>query len=271
MNVNRITVRYIVCAAVLILLVIFGTKLGWSVIALSVLVPTAWLSVFYLRYTGVARKLLRLKEPDIAVDWIAVALAGCMAWLIAPVFVFVGESLNDVFATIVDGNPLGYFVLRAGFIEELLKLSAVLIVIGYLCPSAIKRPSDGLVLACAASLGFAAYENIFHNLHLVDLEGWERTKAFLLGSFIRVPLHALYGAIWGSALGVFNFLSTPKRYFVLLLGFGASMFLHGLWDTLVQSQSVIAFVLVVLLYSTLWHCYFKLWKTIAAMHIPADC
>lgn len=270
MNLNRIIVRYIVSAAVLLLLGIFGTKLGWTVIAVSLLVPFAWLWMFYWRYTRTVRKLYRPAEPDIAVDWVAVALAGCVAWLIAPVFVFFGESLNDVFAAIVNGNPLGYFVLRAGFIEELLKLSAVLVVIGYLCPSAIKHPSDGIVLACAASLGFAAYENIFHNLHLVDLVGWERTKAFLLGSFIRVPLHALYGAIWGAALGTFRILSAPKRYFVLLLSLGASMFLHGLWDTLVQSRSVIAFVLVVLLYSTLWHCYFKLWKTIAVMHIPAD-
>ncbi len=270
MNVNRITVRYIVAVAVLLNLFIFGTKLGWSVIAVSILVPFVWLCMFNLRYTWVGKKLFSQAEPDISVDWVAVALAGCVAWLIAPVFVFAGESLNDVFATIVDGNPLGYFVLRAGFIEELLKLTAVLIVIGYLCPSAIKRPADGLVLACAASLGFAAYENIFHNLHLVDLEGWERTKAFLLGSLVRVPLHALYGALWGSALGVFHFLSASKRYLVLLLGIGVSMFLHGLWDTLVQSQSVVAFVLVVLLYSTLWHCYFKLWKTIAAIRTPVD-
>jgi RsiW-degrading membrane proteinase PrsW (M82 family) len=272
MNINRITSRYIAFAAVLFLMVVFGAKTGWAVTLLSVLVPLVWLWTFSLRHTSTFRSLLSSKKNVLerrqpAVDLMSVALCASVAWLMAPVFVFIGESLNDFFVTVISGSPLGYYILRAGLVEELLKLSAVLVVTGYLSPGAIKHPADGIVLACAAGLGFSAYENIFQNVHLFDLEGWDRIKAFLLGAFIRVPLHALYGAVWGTALGLSSFLSGPKRYFVFSSGLFAAIFLHGLWDTLVQSNSWLFFILVLCLYATLWHCYFKFWNAVRLIEI----
>lgn len=270
-NMNRITSRYIVFAAALFLLVVYGEKNGWQIILLSALVPIGWLWTFSLRHTSTGM-LITASDAENAqnqpsVGWMPIALCASVAWLVAPVFVMLGELLNNFFVAVVNGSPLGYYTLRAGVIEELLKFSAMLAVTGYLSPGAIRHPADGIVLACAAALGFAAYENIFQNLHLLELQGWERAKAFMLGTFIRVPLHALYGALWGASFGIFGFLTVPKRYFVMASGLFTAMFVHGFWDALVNANGWYVVPLVAVLYAALWYGYIKLWNAVKAMRI----
>lgn len=255
--------RYTIHAAALAIMVFGSSKLGWGLGFLSIAVPVAWLFYFSLRFSGLASAEDGTSEPLPTLYW-PVALCFAAAVLIAPAFVFTAELLNNGFAAAAGGSQLLYFVLRAGVVEELLKLTAVLIVLKYLAAGAVRHPRDGIVLACAAALGFSAYENLYHNLYLVQLESGA-AQAFFLGALVRVPLHALYASIWGAALGVSRFMGASARYLVPTLGLIPAAFLHGLWDTLAQSQGTLTGVLLTLLYGAFWVSYWRTWKRCQAI------
>ncbi|MBP9091226.1 PrsW family intramembrane metalloprotease [bacterium] len=262
--------RYVVFGGVLVLIAFNLFKIGWFLGLLAVTVPLAWQWVFLWlnksKFLSPSSLGLSTSESGSGHSQLmAIALCMSVAALVAPVFVYFGEALNDSFGAIAGGDLLTYFVLRAGVVEELLKFSAVLIVVKYLAPQSLTRPVDGIVLACAAALGFAVYENFYHNLYLLDAQGG--FKAFLLGTFIRVPIHALYGAIWGAAFGISRFLPVPQRYVVLCTGLASSMFVHGLWDTMAQSKTLFVFALMLLLYGALWYGYTKLWSRVEAIEL----
>ncbi len=257
--------RYTVLAAALSIMVFGSSKLGWGLGFLSIAVPVAWLWYFSLRFSGFSSAEDGASEPLPALYW-TVTLCFAAAVLIAPAFVFTAELLNNGFAAAAAGNQLLYFVLRAGLVEELLKLTAVLIVLKYLAAGTVRHPKDGIVLACAAGLGFSAYENLYHNLYLVQLESGA-AQAFFLGALVRVPLHALYASIWGAALGVSRFMSASARYLVLTLGLVPAAFLHGLWDTLAQSQGTATGVMLTLLYGAFWVSYWRTWRRCQAIEL----
>lgn len=265
---NSSSLRNLVFAAASFLLLVNVIKSGLLAGFLPLLAPLVWLWFFVLRHqiasAATVPSQTTLLSPVVSrVEYGAVALAFCCAWLLAPVFVFLGEALNGLFAGISQGFPLTYYVLRAGLIEELLKFSAVLVVLKYLWPGAIRHPADGIVLAIAASLGFAAYENIYHNEYLFSLEDGV-LKTYLLGALIRVPLHALYGAVWGAALGLSRFVPASARGY-LIGGLSVSIFLHGLWDTMAQSNSALVFALLMLFFAGLWYSYLRIWQRINAV------
>lgn len=257
--------RYAILAAALSIMVLGSSKLGWGLGFLSIAVPCAWLWFFSLRFSGSASAESGKTEPVSALYW-PVALSFATAVAIAPAFVFTAELLNNGFAAAAAGNQLLYFVLRAGFVEEFLKLAAVLIVLKYLAAGAIRHPKDGMVLAFAAALGFSAYEDLYHNLYLVQIESGA-VQAFFLGALVRVPLHALYASIWGVALGVSRFMGASARFLVLTLGFIPAAFLHGLWDTLAQSQGTATGVMLTLLYAAFWFGYWRTWKRCQAIEL----
>lgn len=272
MNLNfsasSLEARYVVFGGALILVAVNLFNIGFFLGLLAVIVPLAWQWVL-LRLSR-TNTLSGFAQSDGAAEYsrsqlMTIALCMSVAVLVAPVFVFFGEALNDFFGALAGGDLLTYFVLRAGVVEELLKFSAVLIVVKYLAPRSVVRPADGIVLGCAAALGFAVYENFFHNLFLVDAQGG--FQAFLLGTFIRVPIHALYGAIWGAAFGISRFLLPPHRYVVLGTGLASSIFVHGLWDTMAQSKTLFVFALMLLLYVSLWYGYIKLWSRVNAIEV----
>lgn len=260
--------RYVVFGGALLLIAVNLFNIGLFLGLLAVTVPLGW--QWALLHLNKTNSLSSFVQSENATDYnsaqlTTIALCMSVAVLVAPVFVFVGELLNDFFGVVADGNLLNYFILRAGVVEELLKFSAVLIVVKYLAPRSVVRPADGIVLGCAAALGFAVYENFFHNLFLLDDQGG--LQAFLLGTFIRVPIHALYGAIWGAAFGISRFLPWPQRYVVLGTGLASSMFVHGLWDTMAQSKSLFVLALMLLLYASLWYGYIKLWSRVDAIKL----
>ncbi|MBS2008753.1 MAG: PrsW family intramembrane metalloprotease [Cyanobacteria bacterium SZAS TMP-1] len=270
---NRITSQYVLFGCVLLLLATNIARTGWIAGLLPLLAPFAWLWVFALdrKELAVHVALNKYSETPRSTSPALNTIALCMSasWLIAPVFVFMGEWLNYFFATIASGDSLTYFVLRAGLTEELLKFSAVLLVIKYLAPGAIKHPADGIILACASAMGFAAYENIFHNLHLFEMDSGA-IKAYMLGAFIRVPLHALYSALWGAALGIATFTRGPHRYMVLTAGLFAAIFTHGLWDTLAQSNSGWIFAMMIVLYGFFWYGYLLLRYKVATIEMTTS-
>lgn len=275
LNISASTSRRIVYAGALLLLAVSSSAIGLWLGLASVLVPLTWLFAL-LWLTGSAVLPMAFSQSSAAFDrpkpdLMSIALCLCVAVLVAPLFVGLGEALNNVFSAMAGGkNLLTYFMLRVGVVEELLKFSAVLVVVRYLSPGAIRSPVDGIVLAWAASLGFAAYENTYHNLYIFELMTYGNEgalQAFLLGSFVRVPLHALYGTIWGAAFGLSRFMAAPQRYAALLLGLASTIFLHGLWDTLTQSKTALVYALLVGIYASCWYGCFKLYHRVKAIEL----
>ena len=83
--------------------------------------------------------------------------------------------------------------IRAAFVEEIFK--AIVIVFYCTRKSAFDEPMDGIIYGVAASLGFAAYENIHYiqyfsqKTSLIDIS--------LVRAFSAVPKHALSGVMMG--------------------------------------------------------------------------
>jgi RsiW-degrading membrane proteinase PrsW (M82 family) len=86
---------------------------------------------------------------------------------------------------------------------------------------AFDEPMDGVVYGAAASLGFAALENVIFVLG----EGWEVAIA---RAVTAVPLHASLGAIMGYYVGQARF--TPGWSLPASRGYWVAVLLHGLYD-----------------------------------------
>lgn len=88
--------------------------------------------------------------------------------------------------------------------------------------SAFDEPMDGLVYGVAASMGFAALENVLYV--------WEGGFGLaVLRAFTAVPQHAMHGAIMGYFLGLYRFLP-ERRGFYLVMALALPMALHGAYD-----------------------------------------
>jgi protease PrsW len=159
-------------------------------------------------------------------------------WLIFVTFILGAASalvalvLNSGGAAVllaVFGKTTTYKVLElwlvVGPIEELVKMSAVL-VFAYRRKE-FDEPSDGVIYAAAAALGFAALENVLY------LANRGEQIILLRGTFAN-PGHALYAAIWGLALSKAkaapNLAST--RAGIIALGWLIAAVVHAVYDTL---------------------------------------
>ena len=132
-------------------------------------------------------------------------------------FIFLDESVLDEGANFA--SVAGGMLLVVGPVEELSKFLAVY-------PVAYRslyfdEPSDGLVYAAAASLGFASLENLMYII--------EFGPAVMIG---RAPLstvaHVIFGCFWGYALG--RRTLTDSRGVVVIAGIGAAALVHGLFN-----------------------------------------
>lgn len=195
-------------------------------------------------------------------DLTVIGFTFCTALLYAAAFKGIGEALDSSFWAISGHVPLLYCFLRAGLVEELAKFGAMYFTLSYLFSwSHLKTPADVVAVAAAAALGFAGYET-FSKLHY--LHAWTSSYAVysvLVGVLGRIPLHVLFAALWGAAIGFGRYLpETSYRPILLLVGLGAAMFLHGLWDLMaffflkdyVIAASMLCF------YVGLWGFYFGL-------------
>ena len=104
--------------------------------------------------------------------------------------------------------------------EELVKY---LVVVLYPFPrSFFDEPLDGIVYALMVSMGFATLENVIY----ANQFGLETT---LIRSFTAVPAHASFAVIGGYFIGKAKF-DQANKYKWLLLGLGAAVLPHGLYD-----------------------------------------
>ena len=123
-----------------------------------------------------------------------------------------------------------------GPIEELCKYAAVRFSVYR--SAEFNEPLDGLVYSSAAALGFASLENVFFTI--------QNGPAVML---VRAPLstlgHVFFAAMWGYFLGVHR-LGIARRGTVGR-GLFASMFLHGLFNFVLLTQTVLALAVLPLM------------------------
>lgn len=123
-------------------------------------------------------------------------------------------------------------------VEESLKLGAILLAAGL--PSRWGRMTSGLVYAIAASLGFAAVENVAYTERFGIETG-------LLRSFTAVPGHALHGALVGIQLGRASAGDRGSAIRGVLLGLLLASLAHGLYNALLLQASALRTLVVPLL------------------------
>ena len=101
---------------------------------------------------------------------------------------------------------------------------------------------DGVVYGVAASLGFAALENIFYVVERGIGVG-------IMRALLSVPGHAFFGAVMGYWLGMAKFNKEREKAY-LTKGVLLAIFFHGLFNFLLLTRSVLSllvFVLIILL------------------------
>jgi RsiW-degrading membrane proteinase PrsW (M82 family) len=140
---------------------------------------------------------------------------------------------DDLFGRPVSTGLVLSLFLVVGPVEEAAKFLSVRLY-GYRSPY-FDEPMDGLVLAAAASLGFASLENLFY----VFQEG---PGVILSRAPISTLAHVILGGMWGLALGLSKH-STPSGTLTVVVGLATAALLHGAFDAaLVGGYTVIVAV-----------------------------
>jgi RsiW-degrading membrane proteinase PrsW (M82 family) len=159
--------------------------------------------------------------------------------VVAIVPAFAGERLASLVYPVLEhierasqagpGDAVAALPLLAGCFlvigpcEELAKFAAVRLYI-FRDPE-FDEPLDGIIYASAAALGFASLENL---LYVVDWQhGFHiRWGALGLRSFLALPGHVIFAAMWGLALGRRKFDPSYPVWSRVALASA----LHGLYD-----------------------------------------
>ena len=125
-------------------------------------------------------------------------------------------------------------LLIVGPVEELLKFAAVRL--GPYRSLYFDEPMDGLIFSAAASLGFASLENLVYMMNY--------GAAVIL---VRAPLstvaHAVFGSVWGYALGLANEKTGGSA--LVLVGLAMAAMVHGLFNLSLIANPLLAVMLVV--------------------------
>jgi RsiW-degrading membrane proteinase PrsW (M82 family) len=121
----------------------------------------------------------------------------------------------------------------AGFTEELAKFLVVRWSV-YKSPH-FEEPSDGLIYAAAAALGFASLENVIYVLQF----GWQ---VILVRGLLSNLAHVLFSSLWGYPLALSKLGMVPKRY--TWIGLAAAMIAHGIFDFLFFTASGYTFLVI---------------------------
>ena len=107
--------------------------------------------------------------------------------------------------------------------------------------TAFDEPMDGLVYGVAASLGYAAWENIDYVLYFIDPSGnWIYNPSFkvaIFRAFSAVPLHALCGVMMGFLIAETLF-EKKYNFYNLILALAVPVGIHGLWNYSLLSDAV---------------------------------
>ena len=140
---------------------------------------------------------------------------------------------------------------RAATLEEVMKF-LVLYLYSYKL-SNFSEPMDAVVFSTAASLGFAAVENIDYVMNAIDDHA--AFNLALMRAFSAVPLHAFCGVVMGIFFGKAIFSSKNNKYY-LFLSLAAPIFIHGLYNFMLSIG------VIFLVYALLIFLFIKLTKAV---------
>jgi len=171
-----------------------------------------------------ARRNRRLREPSRSI--IPAFFAGFLAVIPALTLELVLRPYEIHLAGIVKHFFKAFLIIA--LVEEGSKFLAVKLF--FYRKRDFRRISDGVVLALAAGMGFAFFENIFFS--------FSDPSIFLLRGMTSVPLHAAASGILGYYVGLSKFSHRPCFGKGLLVAIS----IHGFYDFLLFFDSWIALV-----------------------------
>lgn len=159
-------------------------------------------------------------------------LFGCATVLAVDLFIGVLDDYSEKNFT---GETYYFFdsFIRAAFLEELLKLTVIV----FYCTrkSVFDEPMDGLIYGVAASLGYAAYENIDYVLYAA-----EQSPSFdiaLTRALSAVPAHALFGIVMGFFVAK-SIFEKKHNYIYLILAILIPVAMHGSYNYSISSDLI---------------------------------
>ena len=162
--------------------------------------------------------------PEDISEVVVTFLLGSSIVLFLHLLIPLAESISVFFFSDVAKHAYFSF-FRAATLEECMKFFVVYFYCYKL--SNFNEPMDAIVFSTAASLGFAAIENIDYVMSARD-----ENIAFdvaILRAFSAIPLHAFCGVVMGLFLGLSIFSSKNNSRF-LTLSLAAPIFIHGLYN-----------------------------------------
>ena len=150
-------------------------------------------------------------------------LFGCGTVLVINLIIPV---LDDFSKENLRGETYLYFdsFIRAAFVEEFFKACVII----FYCTrkTAFDEPMDGVIYGIAASLGFAAYENIEYVLYYYETPSFDIA---LHRAFTAIPMHALCGIVMGFLISQ-SIFEKKHNYLNLFLALFIPIGIHGLYN-----------------------------------------
>lgn len=150
-------------------------------------------------------------------------LFGCATVLAINLIIPILDNYNEEFFS---GETYYFFdsFIRAAFVEEFFKACVII----FYCTrkTAFDEPMDGVIYGIAASLGFAAYENISYVLYFEKVPSFD----IALGrAFTAIPMHALCGVVMGFLISQ-SIFENKHNYLNLFLALFIPVGIHGLYN-----------------------------------------
>jgi RsiW-degrading membrane proteinase PrsW (M82 family) len=206
----------------------FGTLPLWGILG-DLLILFMWL--FFLRQLSFLSPI-KWKHFFLAVG--TGALLAMFSWLLYEFYHHVLHFWSNGNV----GNDLLFSFLGIGFIEELVKLIPFLIILHF--TNIIKKPVDYLLIASAAGLGFAFFENLLY----ISQYGLDVIHSRALTASVS---HMASSAIvaYGFVLLKFRY---PKRYWLIPVFFIAAVLAHGFYDFWLLNDKVHSLAIVTLFF-----------------------
>ena len=150
-------------------------------------------------------------------------LFGCATVLAINLIIPILDNYNEEFFS---GETYHYFdsFIRAAFVEEFFKACVII----FYCTrkTAFDEPMDGVIYGIAASLGFAAYENISYVLYFEKVPSFDIA---LVRAFTAIPMHALCGVVMGFLISQ-SIFENKHNYLNLFLALFIPVGIHGLYN-----------------------------------------
>ena len=168
-------------------------------------------------------------------------LFGCAITLAVKLLI---PAFDDYSQKYFSGETYYFFdsFIRAAFLEELFKL----FVLVFYCSrkTEFDEPMDGLVYGVAASLGYAAYENIEYVLYTYNEPSFHLAYVRALSA---VPMHALVGVVMGFLITQ-SIFEKKHNYLNLFMALSIPVLIHGFYNYIYSTSLISNYMATVLLF-----------------------